>query len=122
MFHDIMNVAVKSFVNVNSFVAMNEFVNVTDKFDEKCEKCLELETELFKKDKVINELSTWFSNLERHCISIEVSTQLSQEIFQIENSCVNQSNPEIQDYFETNDLKAQLQEKGHYNQTVGRES
>ncbi|GJW31812.1 retrovirus-related pol polyprotein from transposon TNT 1-94 [Tanacetum coccineum] len=35
----------------------------------------------------------------------------SQENFQIENSCVSQSNPEIQDYFETNDLKAQLQEK-----------
>ncbi|GJR02101.1 hypothetical protein Tco_0525085 [Tanacetum coccineum] len=34
-----------------------------------------------------------------------------QEIFQIENSCVNQNMPEIQEYFENNDLKAQLQEK-----------
>ncbi|GJU57156.1 retrovirus-related pol polyprotein from transposon TNT 1-94 [Tanacetum coccineum] len=107
----IMNVVVNSFVNVNSFVAMNEFANVTDKFVEKCEKCLELETELLKKNNIINELSTRFLNLEIHCISLEVATQLSQENFQIENSCVNQSNPEIQDYFETNDLKAQLQEK-----------
>ncbi|GJZ56766.1 retrovirus-related pol polyprotein from transposon TNT 1-94, partial [Tanacetum coccineum] len=111
MFHDIMNVSVKSSMNVNSFVAMNEFVNVTDKFVEKCKKCLELETELFKKDKVINEISKRFSNLEKYCISLEVATQQSQENFQIENSCVNQSNPEIQDYFETNDLKAQLKEK-----------
>ena len=105
MFYNIMNVAAKSSVNVNSFVSMNEFVNVTDKFVKKCEKCLELEIELLKKNNVINELSTRFSNLVKHCISLEVATQLSQENFQIENSCVNQSNPEIQDYFETNDLK-----------------
>ncbi|GKB54806.1 retrovirus-related pol polyprotein from transposon TNT 1-94, partial [Tanacetum coccineum] len=109
MFHDIMNVAVKSFVNENAFVAMNEFMSVSDKFVQKCQKCLELKIELFKKDKVIIELSARFSNLEKHCISLEVAMQQNQEKFQIENSRVNQSIPEIQDYFETNDLKAQLQ-------------
>ncbi|GKD19041.1 hypothetical protein Tco_1208199, partial [Tanacetum coccineum] len=112
MFHDIMNVAVKNSVDVNSFVAMNEFVNVTDKFVTKCEKCLELETELFKKNNVIKELSTRFSNLKKHCISLEVATQLHQEIFQTKNSCVHQNMPEFQEYFENNELKAQLQEKG----------
>ncbi|GJR49524.1 retrovirus-related pol polyprotein from transposon TNT 1-94 [Tanacetum coccineum] len=72
LFHDIMNVAVNNSVNVNSFVAMKDYMNVSDMFVEKCQKCLELESELVKKDK---------------------------------------NNPEIHDFFETNDLKAQLQEK-----------
>ncbi|GKD84771.1 hypothetical protein Tco_1355925, partial [Tanacetum coccineum] len=72
LFHDIMNVVVNNSVNVNSFVAMKDYMNMSDMFVEKCQKCLELETELVKKDK---------------------------------------NNPEIHDFFETNDLKAQLQEK-----------
>nr|GEU34357.1 hypothetical protein [Tanacetum cinerariifolium] len=111
MFHDIMNVAMNNSVNVNSFVVVKDFVNVSNKFVEKCQTCLKLETELLKKNNEINELSTRFSNLEKNCISLEVTSQLSQEIFQIENSCVNQNMLEIQEYFENNDLKAQLQEK-----------
>ncbi|GKA12974.1 hypothetical protein Tco_0692520 [Tanacetum coccineum] len=42
MFHDIMDVAVKSSVDVNSVVAINDFLNVSDMFVEKCQKCLEL--------------------------------------------------------------------------------
>ncbi|GJY77111.1 retrovirus-related pol polyprotein from transposon TNT 1-94 [Tanacetum coccineum] len=110
LFHDIMNVVVNNSVNVNSFVAMKDFMSVSDKFVDKCQQCLELESELLKKDNVIKELSTRFSYLEKHCISLELATQRNQEVFQIENSCVNQNMPEIQEYFENNDLKAQIQE------------
>ncbi|GKC91956.1 hypothetical protein Tco_1157398 [Tanacetum coccineum] len=76
-----------------------------------CNKCLELEAELVKKNDVYNELSKRCSNLEKHYISIEVAMQLNQEIFQKDKSCVNQNALEIQEYFEQNDLKAQLQAK-----------
>ncbi|GKE91580.1 hypothetical protein Tco_1572675, partial [Tanacetum coccineum] len=111
LFHDIMNVAVKNSVNVNSSVAMKDYMNVSDMFVEKCQKCLEHETELVKKDKVINDLSTRFLNLEKHCISLEVNNQRNQENFQRENSVSNQSNLTFDQLFELNDLKAQLQEK-----------
>ncbi|GJW24935.1 retrovirus-related pol polyprotein from transposon TNT 1-94 [Tanacetum coccineum] len=75
LFHDIMNVVVNNSVNVNSFVAMKDYMNVSDMFVEKCQKCLELEIELVKKDKVINDISTRFLNLEKHCISLEAQLQ-----------------------------------------------
>ncbi|GKF57702.1 hypothetical protein Tco_0171239, partial [Tanacetum coccineum] len=55
-------VAMNDSVNVNSFVAMNKSVNVNDKSVDKWKKCLELETELFNKNIVFNELSKWLSN------------------------------------------------------------
>ncbi|GKE07815.1 hypothetical protein Tco_1411366 [Tanacetum coccineum] len=56
-----------------------------------CNKCLELEIELFKKKYFIekeayDKLVKSYSNLEKHCISLELATQLNQEIFQRENS------------------------------------
>ncbi|GKB90241.1 hypothetical protein Tco_0962513 [Tanacetum coccineum] len=41
----------------------------------------------------------------------EVSMQLKQEVFQNDESCVNQNAVEIQEYFEIKDLKAQIQDK-----------
>ncbi|GJT27639.1 hypothetical protein Tco_0907914 [Tanacetum coccineum] len=60
--------------------------------------CLKLETELLnKKDfvekEIYNKLFKSFTTLEKHCISLEVDTQLNQEIFQRDNSVSNQSNP-----------------------------
>ncbi|GJU06337.1 retrovirus-related pol polyprotein from transposon TNT 1-94 [Tanacetum coccineum] len=52
-----------------------------------------------------------FTTLEKHCISLEVDTQLSQEIFQRDNSVSNQSAPSFDQLFELNELKAQSQEK-----------
>ncbi|GJZ72994.1 integrase, catalytic region, zinc finger, CCHC-type containing protein [Tanacetum coccineum] len=65
-----------------------------------CNKCLELKTGLFKKKDFFkkdayDKLVKSHSNLEKHCISLELATQVNQEIFQRENS----------------DLNAQLQEK-----------
>ncbi|GKC51204.1 hypothetical protein Tco_1073949 [Tanacetum coccineum] len=41
----------------------------------------------------------------------EASMQLQQEVFQNDESCVNQNTVKIQEYFEINDLKARLQNK-----------
>ncbi|GJU39405.1 retrotransposon protein, putative, unclassified [Tanacetum coccineum] len=77
---------------------------------------LKLETKhLNKKDfiekKTYNKLFRSYTTLEKYCISLEVDTQLSQEIFQRDNSVSNQSAPSFDQYFELNELKAQSQEK-----------
>ncbi|GKC45059.1 retrovirus-related pol polyprotein from transposon TNT 1-94, partial [Tanacetum coccineum] len=95
---------------MNSFMD-NDFVNVHE-----CKKCLKLETELLnKKDfiekEIYDKLFRSFTTLEKHCISLEVDTQLNQEIFQRDNSFSNQSALSFDQYFEINELKAQSQEK-----------
>ncbi|GJT64334.1 hypothetical protein Tco_1015814 [Tanacetum coccineum] len=101
---DIVNIVVNSSVD-NAFVNMHE-----------CEKCLKLETELLnKKDFIENEtydkLFRSYTTLEKHFISLEVDTQLNQEIFQWDNYVSNQSALSFDQYFELNELKAQSQEK-----------
>ncbi|GJW26753.1 retrovirus-related pol polyprotein from transposon TNT 1-94 [Tanacetum coccineum] len=101
---DIVNIIVNSSV-VNASVNMNE-----------CEKCLKLETELLNKKDFIeketyNNMFRKYTTLEKHCISLEVDTQLNQEIFQRENSVSNESAPDFDQFFELNKLKAQSQEK-----------
>ncbi|GKB54800.1 hypothetical protein Tco_0905553 [Tanacetum coccineum] len=81
-----------------------------------CEKCLKLEIELLnKKDfvekEIYDKLFKSFTTLEKHCISLEVNTQLNQEIFQRDNSVSNQSALSFDQLFELNELKAQSQEK-----------
>ncbi|GJV44230.1 hypothetical protein Tco_1428766 [Tanacetum coccineum] len=83
---DIVNILVNSSVD-------NVSVNVHE-----CEKCLKLETELLnKKDfiekEIYDKLFKSFTTLEKHCISLEVDTQLNQEIFQRDNPASNQSAP-----------------------------
>ncbi|GKC76599.1 retrovirus-related pol polyprotein from transposon TNT 1-94 [Tanacetum coccineum] len=61
-------------MNVNSSVAMNDSVN----YVEMCNKCLKLEAELIKQDNMVekdeyNKLSKQFSELEQHCISLEIA-------------------------------------------------
>ncbi|GKD77880.1 hypothetical protein Tco_1340501 [Tanacetum coccineum] len=102
MSKDIVNLLVNPFVE-------NDYVNVHE-----CQKCLKLETELqtdFVKRETYDKLFKSFTILEKHCISLEVDTQLKQEIFQRENSVSNQSVPSFDQLFELNELKAQSQEK-----------
>ncbi|GKF78762.1 hypothetical protein Tco_0234330 [Tanacetum coccineum] len=83
----------------------NDSVNVHE-----CQKYLKLETELqmdFVKRETYDKLFKSFIILEKHCISLEVDTQLKQEIFQWENSVSNQSVPSFDQLFELNELKAQ---------------
>nr|GEY20215.1 hypothetical protein [Tanacetum cinerariifolium] len=111
---DIVNIVVKSSVdmntsvNVNSYVAMNDSVN----YVEKCNKCLELEVELIMVEKdEYNRLLKRVSKLEQHCISLEHAMQLNKEIFQKNSTSVNQTEPTFDHVFELNNLKAEPQAK-----------
>ncbi|GKB93087.1 hypothetical protein Tco_0979224, partial [Tanacetum coccineum] len=102
MSKDIVNLLVNPSVE-------NDSVNVHE-----CQKCLKLETELqtdFVKRETYDKLFKSFTILEKHCISLEVDTQLKQEIFHRKNSVSNQSVPSFDQLFELNELKAQSQEK-----------
>ncbi|GJV44595.1 hypothetical protein Tco_1429131 [Tanacetum coccineum] len=71
---DIVNIIMNSSMD-------NTYVNAYE-----CEKCLKLETELlnkkdFIKKETYEKLFRSFTTLEKHCISLEVDTQLNQEIF-----------------------------------------
>ncbi|GJY64628.1 hypothetical protein Tco_0466088 [Tanacetum coccineum] len=60
---------------------------------------------------VYNELSNRFLQLEKHCISLEISIQQKEESFQSNKPCKNLDSPEFREFFEINELKAQLQAK-----------
>ncbi|GJR65779.1 hypothetical protein Tco_0011844 [Tanacetum coccineum] len=60
---------------------------------------------------VYNELSSRFLQLEKHCISLEISMQQKEESFQSHKPCKNQESPKFRKFFKINDLKAQLQAK-----------
>ncbi|GJZ23356.1 retrovirus-related pol polyprotein from transposon TNT 1-94 [Tanacetum coccineum] len=98
--------------NVNSSVAMNDFVNL-------CEMSTSVpnfEAELIKQHNMVekdeyNRLSKSFFKLEQHCISLELAMQLNKEIFQKNNTYVNQTEPSFDQLFELNNLKAELQAK-----------
>ncbi|GJX42089.1 hypothetical protein Tco_0257079 [Tanacetum coccineum] len=101
---DIVNIVVNYSVD-NAAVNMHE-----------CKECLKLETGLLNKKDFIeketyDKLFRRFTTLTKHCISLEVDTQLNQEIFQKDNFVSNQSAPSFDQYFEVNELKAQSQEK-----------
>ncbi|GJQ96349.1 retrovirus-related pol polyprotein from transposon TNT 1-94 [Tanacetum coccineum] len=96
---------------MNSMSLIGESVNMDRKRKESCDKCFNLEAELLKSQNVHNDLLKSYSQLEKHCISLELSIQLNQEIFQQDESCNNQNALEIPEFFKNNDLKAQLQDK-----------
>ncbi|GKD93730.1 hypothetical protein Tco_1373567, partial [Tanacetum coccineum] len=101
---DIVNMIVNSSVD-------NASINVHE-----CVKCLKLETELLSKmdfieKEIYDNLFKSFTTLEKHCISLEVDSQLNQEIFQRDNSVSNQSALSYDQLFELHELKAQSQEK-----------
>ncbi|GJU82629.1 hypothetical protein Tco_1284994 [Tanacetum coccineum] len=70
-----------------------------------------LKTNDMVEKEVYNELSNRFLQLEKHCISLEISIQQKEENFQSNKPCKNQDAPEFCEFFEINDLKAQLQAK-----------
>ncbi|GJX71261.1 hypothetical protein Tco_0308432 [Tanacetum coccineum] len=97
----------------NVFYQMEQAVE-QHHIESKTFQCLKLETELqtdFVKRETYDKLFKSFTILEKHCISLEVDTQLKHEIFQRENSVSNQSVPSFDQLFELNELKAQSQEK-----------
>ncbi|GJZ98036.1 hypothetical protein Tco_0670489 [Tanacetum coccineum] len=92
---------------MNSMSLIGETVNMDGKRKEFCN----LEAELLKSQNAFNDLLKSYSQLEKHCISLELSIQLNPEIFQKDKSCNNQNALKIPNFFEINDLKAQLQDK-----------
>ncbi|GJW14534.1 hypothetical protein Tco_0018667 [Tanacetum coccineum] len=96
---------------MNSMSVNGESVNVETQRTESCDKCLNLDAEFLKSKQAYNDLLKNYSQLEKHCISLELTIQLNQEIFQKDKSCDNQNALEIPEYFEINDLKVQLQDK-----------
>ncbi|GJU76421.1 hypothetical protein Tco_1273491 [Tanacetum coccineum] len=101
---------------MSSTAVFGNSMNLEMKKSETCNKCLDFETKLVKRKNMVErdvytELSKSFSKLEKHCISLELAIQFNQQIFQKDKSCDNQNAPEFPEYFENNDLKAQLQEK-----------
>ncbi|GJV09826.1 hypothetical protein Tco_1351367 [Tanacetum coccineum] len=110
LLHKIMSQEVMLNV-MNSTFLNNDIVNMKMQKYDSCEKCLNLDAELTKSKQAYNALLKNHSQLEKHCISLEMSMQSKQEVFQNDNSYVNHDDVEIQEYFEINDLKAQLQDK-----------
>ncbi|GKB37260.1 hypothetical protein Tco_0882202 [Tanacetum coccineum] len=96
---------------MNSMSLNNNYVNMEMLKCDSYEKCLNLDAELSKSKQAYNDLLKNHSQLEQHCISLEVLMQLKQEVFLNDESCINQNAVEIQEYFEINDLKARLQDK-----------
>ncbi|GKF42406.1 hypothetical protein Tco_0125748, partial [Tanacetum coccineum] len=88
---DIVNIVVNSSKNINASVNVNSSTAIHDSVNyvKMCNKCLELE----------------------HCISLELAMQLNQNIFQKNNTSVNQTEPTFDQLFEVNNLKARLQAK-----------
>ncbi|GJS92408.1 hypothetical protein Tco_0799376 [Tanacetum coccineum] len=110
LLHKIMSQDVMITV-MNSMSVTNESANMEMQICESCDKCLHLDAEFSKSKQAYNALLKSHSQLEKHCISLEVSNQLNQEIFQKDESCINQNALEIPKYFEKNYSKAQLQDK-----------
>ncbi|GJR35099.1 retrovirus-related pol polyprotein from transposon TNT 1-94 [Tanacetum coccineum] len=95
---------------------VNLSVNASGDTVNECQKCLELETELLNKRDFVDKetydkLCKCFTTLEKHCITLEADSQLNQEIFQQENSVLNQNAPSFNQLFELSELKAQSQAK-----------
>ncbi|GJX15354.1 retrovirus-related pol polyprotein from transposon TNT 1-94 [Tanacetum coccineum] len=92
---------------MNSMSLIGESVNMDGKRKETCN----LEAELLKSQNTFNDLLKRHSQLEKHCIYLECSIQLNQEIFQERESCDIQNALKIPEFSAYNDLKAQLQDK-----------
>ncbi|GJR79641.1 retrovirus-related pol polyprotein from transposon TNT 1-94 [Tanacetum coccineum] len=110
LLHQIMSQDVMLCV-INSTAIFGDYVNLEMQSSESYDKCFDLDAELLKNQNAHNELLKSYPQLEKHCISLELSIQLNQEIFQKDKSYDNQNALEIPKYFKNNDLKAQLQAK-----------
>nr|GFB05103.1 hypothetical protein [Tanacetum cinerariifolium] len=96
-------------LNVKSVSAMCDKCVLIDKHDIKC-KCLETE---LSKSKMI---SKSFEALQKHAINLEIDLQQCQEKIKNDKSFTKNLSKEFRkerkQYFEIQDLKAQLQDKG----------
>nr|GEY48017.1 hypothetical protein [Tanacetum cinerariifolium] len=99
---DIVNIVVNDCMNVNCLTV------------DACEQCVTTESELktdFIKKENYETLLKQYHTLEKHCISLELNNQFNTEILQRDNVSSSESAPTFAELFETNELKAQIQEK-----------
>ncbi|GJS72825.1 retrovirus-related pol polyprotein from transposon TNT 1-94 [Tanacetum coccineum] len=94
------------------YTDLDEFTDLQCDYGETLEKCERLEKELSKSRK----MSKSFESLQKHAINLELELQQCKEKIKNDKSFKeNQSNvflKEREQYFEIQDLKAQLQDKG----------
>ncbi|GJW53081.1 hypothetical protein Tco_0097166 [Tanacetum coccineum] len=70
---------------MNSTTLNDESVNLDMQRSESCDKCFDLDAELLKTQNSYNELLKSYSQLEKHCISLELSIQLNKKFFKRTN-------------------------------------
>nr|GFC40099.1 hypothetical protein [Tanacetum cinerariifolium] len=95
-------------------IVVNDCMNVSCLTVDACEQCVTTESELqtdFIKKENYEMLLKQYHTLEKHCISLELNNQLNTKIFQKDNVSSLESDPTFAELFETNELKAQIQEK-----------
>nr|GEZ42087.1 hypothetical protein [Tanacetum cinerariifolium] len=99
---DIVNIVVNDYMNVNCLTV------------DACAQCVTTESKLktdFIKKENYETLLKQYHIFEKHCISLELNNQLNMEIFQRDTVSSSESAPTFAELFETNELKAQIQEK-----------
>ncbi|GKA56957.1 hypothetical protein Tco_0756029 [Tanacetum coccineum] len=89
---------------LHSFESLDEKTEMQCLYLEKHKECDNLEIELSK-------CKTQFAELKKHCISLELSLQHKNEVFQNNRPCNKQNAPEFPTFFEINEVKAQIQDK-----------
>ncbi|GJR57005.1 integrase, catalytic region, zinc finger, CCHC-type containing protein [Tanacetum coccineum] len=67
---------------MNSMSLNNDSVNMEMQECESCEKCLNLDANHSKSKQAYNDFLKNYSQLEKHCISLEATMQLQKEVFQ----------------------------------------
>ncbi|GJT96742.1 retrovirus-related pol polyprotein from transposon TNT 1-94 [Tanacetum coccineum] len=103
-------------IAMHSYDDLVKYAKMKQSYIDEYSRCLELEADLSRKkdmvEKVVyDEHSNRFSRLEKQCISLEIKVQQSKESLQNDKPCNNQDALEYKEFFEINELKAQLQKK-----------
>ncbi|GJS21388.1 hypothetical protein Tco_0450020 [Tanacetum coccineum] len=119
-FKDVMCTAMHADIKHNCVLPANDnnlaYTELEKSYIAEYSKVLELKAELVEKKDMIEqdvfiELSKSYSKLEKQCISLEIALQQSKDKFQNDKPCENHDAPEFCEFFEINELKAQLQAK-----------
>ncbi|GKA15414.1 hypothetical protein Tco_0695161 [Tanacetum coccineum] len=115
LYQDVMCIALHDDVGSKCVTPVNDNCLEYAELEKSCiaehSKVLELKVDLVKKKDMIEtdvfiELSKSYSQLEKHCISLEITVQQNKESFQNDKPCENPNALEFREFFEINELKA----------------
>ncbi|GKB41039.1 retrovirus-related pol polyprotein from transposon TNT 1-94 [Tanacetum coccineum] len=101
---------------VNSLAAINDYKSMEQSFLDEYEENIKLQTELAIKNDMVekavyNELLNRCSRYENRCISLEIKLQQGKENLKNNRPSLNQNALEFQEFFQINELQAQLEVK-----------